>query len=412
MAPKLGIGWNPVGFPFSQQVPELTRTVTNKTPTYECLIDGQQFLLFDMPGFDDIYRLDADIPQELAGNLAASYKNNLKLGGVVYLHRIKDERMTNAIMRNLTMFKNPCGDSGLENTILATTFWDELPYTEKGEQREKELANNAKYWGYMLSKGASPSFASSANPHPSLASRYKYDEMAVRGYGINETKAGETLNVEIAKLKQQHFTDMARLKGEMEEARRSGEIELQETLQQLQKEKELQVNRLLNEQEAMKADRREEMRQLTQDFNDRISRLEMERRERDFRVQQLEENLTGEKADSGRPVHVVAKELNEVMWDMTVAMEHARLRDKEAYETKLGEMMEQKRSADREIEEWREEVRMLNGRIAQLAAAYEWSGRAEKMRIEAEIEELEGKKESWMKDAPGVLGGIATVGFP
>ena len=379
-------------------------------------------MLFDTPGFDDTYRLDAEILQELAEHLAASYRNNLKLSGVVYLHRIKDERMTNAIMRNLTMFKNLCGDSGLENTILATTFWDELPNVEKGEKREEELASNKKYWGYMLSKGAK--MRRCANTRESvldilreLASKPRItlqiqDEMAVRGYGINETKAGEALNAEIAELKKKHDADMAQLKREMEEARRSGEVELQETLRELQREKEAQVNRLLNEQEAMKADRREEMRRLTQAFNDQIFRLEMERKERENRVRQLEERLTDERADSERRIRAAVEQSNEVMQNMKAMMERATSRDREEYERKFEEMKEQRRRADREVEEWRREVRMLNERIAQLAAAHGRSGRDEKVKIEEEMEELEGRKKSRIQKILGVLGNIATIGLP
>ena len=379
-------------------------------------------MLFDTPGFDDTYRLDAEILQELAEHLAASYRNNLKLSGVVYLHRIKDERMTNAIMRNLTMFKNLCGDSGLENTILATTFWDELPNVEKGEKREEELASNKKYWGYMLSKGAKMSrclntrasvleilFELAGKPRITLQIQ---DEMAVRGYGINETKAGEALNAEISELMKKHDADMAQLKSEMEEARRSGEIELQETLHELQKEKEVQVNRLINEQEAMKADRREEMRRLTQEFNDQIFRLEQERKERDNRVRSLEARLTDERADSERRIRQAVQESNEAIRNMTVAMEQARSNDRVEYERRLNEMKEQRRRADSEVNEWREEVKLLNAKIAQLAAAHGQSGRAEKIRIEAEMDELEGKKKSRMRKVMAILGNIATIGLP
>ena len=65
----------------------LTQTLgTQETKMHECLVDGKQFVLFDTPGFDDTYRGDADILASLAENLSASYKNNLKLSRVIYLH--------------------------------------------------------------------------------------------------------------------------------------------------------------------------------------------------------------------------------------------------------------------------------------------------------------------------------------
>jgi hypothetical protein len=70
---------------------------------------------------------------------SASYKTNLKLSGIIYLHGIKDERVTNTIMRNLAMFRSLCGDKPLKNVALVTTFWDELLDKAKGEKREQQL---------------------------------------------------------------------------------------------------------------------------------------------------------------------------------------------------------------------------------------------------------------------------------
>src|SRR5882757_10579495 len=52
---------------------------TQEIKSYEFLSQGHRILLFDTPGFDDTYRLDADILAELAETLSAMYKNKLKL---------------------------------------------------------------------------------------------------------------------------------------------------------------------------------------------------------------------------------------------------------------------------------------------------------------------------------------------
>lgn len=50
---------------------------------------------------------------------------------------MKDERMANAVMRNLTMFRKLCGDNAFENVVLVTTVWDNVRDQRKGMSREK-----------------------------------------------------------------------------------------------------------------------------------------------------------------------------------------------------------------------------------------------------------------------------------
>jgi hypothetical protein len=99
-----------------------------------------------------------------------------------------------------------------------------------------------------------------------------------------------------------HEEDIRQLKQETEEAIRNRDVELQETLAEVQRGKEEELQRLINEQEAMRADRREEMRRVEQQFNDQIYRLEQDRKEREAQIQALEARLTSERADSDRRV--------------------------------------------------------------------------------------------------------------
>ena len=118
------------------------------------MIANQQFIFFDTPGFDDTYRGGADVLADIAQALSSTYKNKLKLTGILYVHRIKDERMTNTLMRNLSMFRSLCGDDAFKNVILVTTFRDELQDMSKGEARERDLVQKTEWWGYMASKGS------------------------------------------------------------------------------------------------------------------------------------------------------------------------------------------------------------------------------------------------------------------
>lgn len=83
-----------------------------------------------------------------------SYEQSTLLSGIIYLHRISDPRMTGPSLRNLRMFRKLCGDDGLGNVVLATTFWAKVT-KEDGDRREKELMSSGDFWGYLMSKGSS-----------------------------------------------------------------------------------------------------------------------------------------------------------------------------------------------------------------------------------------------------------------
>jgi GTP-binding protein EngB required for normal cell division len=114
--------------------------------------------LIDTPGFDDTNRLDTDVLTTIAEYLVNTYKAKILLHGIIYLHRITDNRMTGAAKTNKETFQELCGQDALKKVILATTMWDEfknLTKYKQAETREKELKQRQEFWGYMLEKGSS-----------------------------------------------------------------------------------------------------------------------------------------------------------------------------------------------------------------------------------------------------------------
>lgn len=127
---------------------------TSSVNIYECAYDSKTKLFFvDTPSFDDTYKDDPDILHEIANWLAVAYANNIKLTGIIYLHRIQDVRMGGAAMKNLHMFKKLCGDGALASVVLATTWWDGVTVAI-GEERERELATGEAFWAGMIKKGS------------------------------------------------------------------------------------------------------------------------------------------------------------------------------------------------------------------------------------------------------------------
>ncbi|KAI6132292.1 hypothetical protein EV401DRAFT_1849783 [Pisolithus croceorrhizus] len=115
--------------------------------------DGiRNIVLVDTPGFDDTLMTDTHVLRQIAHWLNATYKKHMKLTGVLYLHRISDNRVPGTLLRNYNMFKELCGKENFKNVVLVTTMWDKVT-EEVGSAREKEL--HADFWRSMLNLGSS-----------------------------------------------------------------------------------------------------------------------------------------------------------------------------------------------------------------------------------------------------------------
>ncbi|KAF8438418.1 P-loop containing nucleoside triphosphate hydrolase protein [Boletus edulis BED1] len=114
--------------------------------------DGRRnVVLVDTPGFDDTYLSDAEILKIIAHWLKETYQNNIKLSGLLYLHRITDVRMAGTPLRHLSIFKDLCGENNLKNIVFVTTMWDEVGESISS-RREDELLSV--FWKDMLRLGS------------------------------------------------------------------------------------------------------------------------------------------------------------------------------------------------------------------------------------------------------------------
>jgi len=182
------------------------------------------------------------------------YEKKIKLSGIVYMHRITDNRLAGTPHRNLRMFGELCGDKAVERVILVTTMWDKVDL-QTGEKREAELLN--RYWAAMMDLGAtSERFDNTEGPAwkiiESLAAKPKkpeavllQEEMVDLKKHLNETKAGKTLydNLYLLVEKQRQVVEQLErdakvqnqpaLAAEMREEQARMEEELQRTVTQI-----------------------------------------------------------------------------------------------------------------------------------------------------------------------------------
>ncbi|KAI5995161.1 P-loop containing nucleoside triphosphate hydrolase protein [Pisolithus albus] len=114
--------------------------------------DGaRNVVLVDTPGFNDTFMTDVQVLRRITDWLNSTYERNVNLTGVLYLHRISDNRVGGASLRNYKMFKELCVKDSFKNVILVTTMWD-IVTEEVGSEREQEL--RAGSWKVMIALGS------------------------------------------------------------------------------------------------------------------------------------------------------------------------------------------------------------------------------------------------------------------
>jgi hypothetical protein len=117
-----------------------------------CRIGPLDVTLLDTPGFDDMTRSDTEILAMIGSWMKDAYGRST-LAGVIYLHRINDNRMSGTSLKSIRLLRSICGTDNLCNVILASTMWDLVNKVE-GSRREQELLQTDKFWGSLSQDGA------------------------------------------------------------------------------------------------------------------------------------------------------------------------------------------------------------------------------------------------------------------
>ncbi|KXN84710.1 hypothetical protein AN958_12137 [Leucoagaricus sp. SymC.cos] len=109
-------------------------------------------VLVDTPGFDDTYKSDYEILQMISEWIKQAGYKNILLDGLLYLHRISDNRMAGTPLRNLEVFEKICGPQACTRVAMVTTMWDDVESEEMGDMRERELVTS--FWKPMIDRGS------------------------------------------------------------------------------------------------------------------------------------------------------------------------------------------------------------------------------------------------------------------
>jgi hypothetical protein len=149
-----------------------------------------------------------------------SYKKEKLLSGILYLHRITDNRMAGTPLKNLRMFQKLCGKDALGKVYLTTTMWDEVDQSV-GERRLEELKTD--YWKVMVTQGAQIARCRSDDDSPKRIIQQilgqevarkvlrLQEEMAGLKKELKETEAGQELYSQLDKLVEKQMSLLRRI---------------------------------------------------------------------------------------------------------------------------------------------------------------------------------------------------------
>ncbi|KAM6479274.1 P-loop containing nucleoside triphosphate hydrolase protein [Trichoderma sp. SZMC 28011] len=266
-------------------------------------IGDKKFYLVDTPGFDDTHRSDTDILRQVADWLNRSYQAQIRLAGIVYLHRITDNRMGGTALKNLSIFKKLCGDEGLSCVVLATTMWG-LVSPEEGERREHDLSTKPEYWAGMVSRGSKVlrldkgTISALAVMEHIFAQRRRItldiqQEMA-SGKTLDETSAGQEVQADLAALRKKHKKDLKKLRKEMEQEFNKRDARARDEFNQVRADLEKKIQLAAQDGERLRVD----MKQLQTQRNEELQRLrdEAHKKEMEAQKQLMETRIQLERA--------------------------------------------------------------------------------------------------------------------
>ncbi|KAL7907857.1 P-loop containing nucleoside triphosphate hydrolase protein [Trichoderma velutinum] len=266
------------------------QSCTSDIGIHAATIGDKKCYLIDTPGFDDTNKSDTEILRQLADWLSRSYEAKIRLAGIVYLHRITDNRMGGTALKNLSIFKKLCGDDGLSCVVLATTMW-RLVSPEEGERREHDLSTKQEYWAGMVSRGSKVLrldkgvVSALAVIEHIFAQRRRItldiqQEMA-DGKTLDETRAGQEVEKDLAALRQKHEQDMAIIREELEQELYKHDLQAKEELAQVRAELEKKLRLADQDRERLRVD----MKTLQVQCNEELQKLRNEANKKEVEAQ-------------------------------------------------------------------------------------------------------------------------------
>ncbi|KAL2672799.1 hypothetical protein Neosp_013515 [[Neocosmospora] mangrovei] len=380
--------------------------------------------LVDTPGFDDTTRTDTEVLKDVAFFLSQIYRKNVKLAGIVYLHRITDNRVRGSSIKNLKMFQQLCGDEAFGHVILATSMWDTLDEGSKdvGDQREQELVSRAEFWGTMYKSGSQVARwlgneQSAQNIVGKIIEVHDkageavlkiQQEMVNEDKDLDETAAGREVQREIAAAKAQLQEEIKELREMQEDMIKQSNEKLAQEFAAQRQAIEKQLNDANEAQASLKISLETLLEEKTAEYEEMLKRAQEEQRRMAEALKEKEADIRRaqkERAEDEKMFREAqaqyAEEVKELARKIEQQQREAERRQQEA-ERQRREYEERQRRMEEERKRKEEEERQRRQREEERRKKEEdeqKKQRAEQERRDKEIEEktriLEEKKRVW-----------------
>jgi len=170
-------------------------------------------------------RSQTDILKEIAEFLGTTYKKGTILSGLIYMHRISENRVGGIARENFRLFSKICGEDAMRNVLIVTTMWEAIP-EEVGARREEELTSKSLFFKdavdhgarmvrhYNTAESARRTMRTCLDNTPRVLQMQH--EVVDEHKQLPQTAAGMELQSELEKQAEQHRQRMQQLKEELE----------------------------------------------------------------------------------------------------------------------------------------------------------------------------------------------------
>ncbi|KAM7191241.1 hypothetical protein V8F20_009419 [Naviculisporaceae sp. PSN 640] len=231
------------------QVGDGLEACTQHVETIRMQYKDLNLTFLDSPGFNDTYRTDTEVLDDISTFLSETYSKGFRLSGIMYLHPISNARMEGSSLRSLRMFRKLVGEDALSNVLLVSTHWSRVS-PEEGATRETDL--RTKFWGPLVENGARMARHTGGTESATflldslidLRSRVVLDiqrELVDEKKNLIDTAAGSALNEEILAIQARYEKQLEETKLEFEEAVRQSDARAQGELTELRRQLEEQI---------------------------------------------------------------------------------------------------------------------------------------------------------------------------
>ncbi|KAL8789481.1 MAG: hypothetical protein Q9213_001094 [Squamulea squamosa] len=125
---------------------------THDVQAYSITVNGRVITFVDTPGFDDTFKTNLAILEQLASWLTEKYQSSPLLSGIIFLHPITDVNMVESAAQSLKGFDRLVGPNSSHNIVLVTTMWEALPDMAEGKSLERLL--HERNWRLLIEEGS------------------------------------------------------------------------------------------------------------------------------------------------------------------------------------------------------------------------------------------------------------------